>query len=89
MHQNTNDSKLIFEAYQSSSSVKDDHTVVVHINEKDYFESFCKFMDELSNLAAAGASREIGILDPSDDEERSITWSFDGDGSTRFEIEKS
>lgn len=87
------DTDLIYEAYEdpywnNPDNDTESYSVKITINEKDKFDAFVEFMEDLAGLANAGASREIGITDPSDDEERSMKFWVDGDGNTRLKVEK-
>lgn len=64
---------------------KEETTVTIEIKGEGG-RRFVEFFEQLSRCCNAGSSREIGILDPSDDKERAIKWSFDGDGSTRIAV---
>jgi hypothetical protein len=50
---------------------------------------FRTFMEKIAKICNAGSSREIAIVEPSSQDERDVTWSFDGDGSTRIEVKGS
>lgn len=76
--------ELIWEKY--SQTDKESFEVSVSFNNKEDADSFKEFMSEISGLCNAGSSRSIGINDPSGDDERQMSWSFDGDGNTRIEV---
>ena len=87
------DTELIYEAYKdpywdNPDNNTESYSIKITINEKDTFNAFVKFMEDLSNLASGGASREIGITDPSDDAERNMKFWVDGDGNTRLKVEE-
>lgn len=48
---------------------------------------FREFMQGLAKVCNVGSSREIAIVDPATDDERALTWAFDGDGNTRIEVD--
>lgn len=52
----------------------------------DCAQSFVEFANKLQKLCNQGSSRTLGILDPSDEGEKEVKWSFDGDGDTRIDV---
>lgn len=86
------DTNLIYEAYEdaywNNEKNPETHSVKISFNEEDKFNAFVKFMEDIAELANAGASREIGIIDTSSREEREMKFFVDGDGNTRLKIEE-
>ena len=50
----------------------------------NFAERLTKFLSDIGSYTSGGASRNFGMLDPSDDRERSINVFVDGDGSDRI-----